>query len=69
MAELTISTKCQHCNGDGVLPTRDSEEPVECVACMGTGKTVVHYLDVGELLDTISDMSDKINDIFEKVNE
>ena len=67
-----IIKKCQQCGGAGQLtdPVGIPPEMVEsdCVMCLGTGVQNHGFLS-DDLIDLLQDMNDKINDIFEKVNE
>jgi len=85
MAELTIARVCPKCDGDGVFPNNtmtyegdvlEPDNPRACDVCSETGRVGRYILDVGDLLDrlsdletTVDDIMDKCTDIFGKVNE
>jgi len=70
----TIHNNCSRCNAGietiEVPIVGGGTETVErpCIECGGSGKQVLGYLS-DDLIDMLQDMQDKINDIFEKVNE
>ena len=67
-----IKRKCQACGGVGQETNPVGNPPTmvmaDCIVCSGIG-----FISYGELsddlIDLLTDMKDKINDIFEKVNE
>ena len=70
-----IYTPCSPCGGTGIEVTStiiDGEvvegESITCRTCLGAGRLSQLSLDE-DLITLLSDMNDKINDIFEKVNE
>ena len=65
---------CKLCSGTGTedFETLENGEAVPgsrpCITCDGEGRhSNTHLSD--DLIDLLKDMKDKINDIFEKVNE
>lgn len=69
-----IYTSCSPCGGSGqetvstIVDNIPVEELITCRTCKGEGKISNSSLD-NDLIDLLRDMSDKIQDIFEKVNE
>lgn len=73
MAIKDISMVCGRCGGDGIEETSTTDPPASpttrtCEACGGAGITVHGQLD-DDLIDFLNDLKDKVDDIFEKVNE
>ena len=66
-----IYIRCEKCHGTGSVPvTVDGmpQDDEECSTCSGSGQVSVMGLHE-DLINMLQDMNDKINDIFEKVNE
>jgi len=70
-----ITVPCSLCSATGVefISTLGPEDTVvqkniTCRACLGA-KVLVHMSLSDEFIDLLNDMNDKVNDIFEKVNE
>ena len=67
-----IKAECYACGGAGQLTNPVGNPPVmvetDCKVCSGTGYRVHSNLS-DDLIDLLQDMNDKINDIFEKLNE
>ena len=69
-----IWTPCSQCGGSGEkrITTLVGEEEVvsliTCPPCAGSGRLSNTSLD-SDLIDLLNDMNNRINDIFEKVNE
>jgi len=68
-----ISQVCDRCGGDGIEETSVADPPAPpttrtCEACDGVGFTIHGQLD-DDLIDFLNDLKDKVDDIFEKVNE
>lgn len=67
-----IKAVCHACGGAGQLTNPVGYPPVlvekDCEACLGDGFRVHGELS-DDLIDLLQDMNDKINDIFEKLNE
>lgn len=60
--------KCWQCRGTGTRPP-DGEGGAECPYCFGAGKLHYGHLDVTAMNDKLNDIMNKLDDIFEKVNE
>ena len=67
-----INIVCYACGGAGQETNPVGDPPVmvekDCPVCSGSGVRVSGQLS-DDLIDFLKDMNDKINDIFEKVNE
>ena len=69
-----INSVCPQCGGTGkekiTVPAGEGTEVIEitCRRCNGTKIVSNSWLD-DDLIDMLEDMQNKINDIFEKVNE
>jgi DnaJ-class molecular chaperone len=60
--------RCERCKGTGrFTPPEEPEE--ECRYCKGEGYDEGYYIDMGDVVDTINDIKNKCDDIYEKVNE
>jgi len=68
MSNTEIQSKCMSCSGTGKTNTHDGNPTGDCVSCSGSGMLVSGYLS-SDLVDLIQDIKDKVDDIFEKVNE
>ena len=71
---MLIKEICYYCSGDGLVHIDDDAggpgEDVTCTVCGGSGELLVGTIDeLDDLRDTINDILNKCNDIFEKENE
>ena len=69
-----IYTRCSPCGGTGIefisthVDGQNGKTDITCRTCNGTGlRSNLSLSD--DLMDFLNDMNNKINDIFEKVNE
>ena len=67
MARYSIYRECSTCDGDGELAGADGSNVRACHICNGAGK--VKEFEVEDLDVDISDIKDKLDDIWEKLNE
>jgi len=68
-----ISQVCDRCGGHGIEEVTRVDPPAPpttatCGGCKGAGFTIQGQLD-DDLIDFLNNLKDKVDDIFEKVNE
>jgi len=64
---IEIMEVCQRCAGTGNEPGGTPIGSTPCIACNGTGKTALATSD--DLTDALSDLSDKLDDILELLQQ
>ena len=66
MSDTSVKKLCSRCRGSG---TDDNyEESITCPVCSGVGYSGTDIVDTTDIMDAISDVLDKCNDIKEAVD-
>ena len=67
---IPMYSKCGQCSGSGEYDVPGPEEGMaSCSECGGLGYKEVYYIDISDLSDTVADILDKVNDIKQQLDE
>lgn len=65
---IAMYVRCGQCGGTGKISPIEGPD-VDCPECSAIGYHEVYQIDLSDVIDTINDIKDRCNDIYEKVNE